>query len=63
MRVEHERWVVDDLWDLEFITKGYLVHTRGRGREKKGTHTSFMPRNPFVNSAVSSIKSCGRGLL
>lgn len=30
---------------------------------KGGAYISFIPRNPFMNSAVSSIKSRGRGLL
>lgn len=57
MRAEHERRVVDDLRDLNLF-----LETR-REEEGQGTYASFMPRNPLVNSAVSSIKSRGRGLL
>lgn len=63
IRAKHECRVVDDLRDLKFITRDYLVHARRRGRAKKGTYISFIPRNPLVNSAVSLIKSRGRGLL
>ena len=60
VRAEHERRIVDDLWDLKLITRLLSSHAKRKGR---ATYTSFMPRNPLVNSAVSLIKSRRRGLL
>jgi hypothetical protein len=62
MGAERKRRVKDDLWDLELVASGPVSgtrHTTGEG-DGENTHTSFKPRNPLVNSAVSSIKSRGR---
>jgi len=53
---EYKGWVINDLQDRKFITRDYLVYIRGRERVKSGTCTPLMPRNPFVNSAVSLIR-------
>jgi hypothetical protein len=63
MRTEHKRRIIDDFRNLELIARDDLVYIGRRGTGKQETYTSFMPKNPFVNSAVSSMKSRGRELL
>jgi hypothetical protein len=63
MRTKHERRVVDDLRDLEFITRDYLVRTRRRGRAKKRNVHILYAKKPFSELGCQLNKESRAGVV